>query len=334
MTAERRLNLLTGDWVLVSPHRNARPWQGATETPVLQPAIAHDPDCYLCPGNIRAGGHHNPDYDGVWVFDNDFPALLSTATPETQADDLLRAEPESGLCRVVCYGPHHTRTMAAMTAAELRAIVDVWTTQFTELSLRPDIAAVTIFENRGSMMGASNPHPHGQIWATRHIPNELTREDASQHDWLAAHGEPLLTAYLRREIEAADRIVIANDHFVALVPWWAAWPFEILVLPRRVVSALDDLAPAERDGLATILGGVTALYDRLFDTPFPYTFGFHQRPVTGQPSPHFVMHVHFYPPLLRSASIRKHMVGFEMLAMPQRDLTPETAAAALRACLP
>jgi UDPglucose--hexose-1-phosphate uridylyltransferase len=334
VTAERRLNLLTGDWVLVSPHRNSRPWQGAAEHPASLAGIAHDPGCYLCPGNARAGGTRNPAYEGVWFFDNDFPALLSTAAPETPADDLLRAEPETGICRVVCYGPHHGRTMASMSATEIRAVVDVWAAQFTELSRRPDIGAVTIFENRGSMMGASNPHPHGQIWATGHIPNELAREDASQRDWFAAHGEPLLTAYLRREIEAADRIVIANDHFVALVPWWAAWPFETLVVPRRPVAALDELGHHERDGLADILSRVTALYDRLFDTPFPYTFGFHQRPATGQPAPHFVMHAHFYPPLLRSASIRKHMVGFEMLAMPQRDLTPETAAAALRACLP
>jgi UDPglucose--hexose-1-phosphate uridylyltransferase len=334
VTAERRLNLLTGDWVLVSPHRNSRPWQGAAEHPASSADISHDPGCYLCPGNARAGGTRNPAYEGVWVFDNDFPALLSTAAPETPTDDLLRAEPETGLCRVVCYGPHHSRTMASMSAAEIRAVVDVWAAQFTELAARPDIGAITIFENRGSMMGASNPHPHGQIWATQSIPNELAREDASQRDWFAAHGDPLLTAYLNRELEAAARIVIANDSFVALVPWWAAWPFEMLVLPRRPVVAIDELDPHERDGLADVLARVTALYDRLFDTPFPYTFGFHQRPVTGQPSLHFVMHAHFYPPLLRSAAIRKHMVGFEMLAMPQRDLTPETAAAALRACLP
>jgi UDPglucose--hexose-1-phosphate uridylyltransferase len=224
--------------------------------------------------------------------------------------------------------------MAGMATSELRAIVEVWAAQYTELASRPSIGAVTVFENRGAMMGASNPHPHGQIWATAHVPNELAKEDTCQRRWFEKHREPMLSAYLAREISAGERIVIANDSFAALVPWWASWPFETLILPRRPVSALDELAGNERDELAEIMGSLTRLYDRLFDTPFPYTMGFHQRPARLDDAAHFVMHAHFYPPLLRSASVRKFMVGFEMMAMPQRDLTPEEAAARLRACLP
>jgi UDPglucose--hexose-1-phosphate uridylyltransferase len=331
---ERRLNLLTGDWVLVSPQRLVRPWQGAVGEPGRGSRGRYDPDCYLCPGNARVGGAWNPAYDSVYVFDNDFPALLPpTDDPSVEPDPLLVSEPQSGACRVVCYSSDHSQTMAQMPVPAIRAVIDVWADQFTELSARPDIAAVTIFENRGEMMGASNPHPHGQIWASSSVPNELAREDERQRAWFADHGEPLLTAYLRRELEADERIVAANDAFVALVPYWATWPFETLVLPRRSVSGLDRLEAAERDGLADILSQVTRAYDALFATPSPYSMGFHQRPSKAVDDAHFMLHAHFYPPLLRSASIRKFMVGFEMLAMPQRDLTPEDAAARLRSAL-
>lgn len=332
-TSERRQNLLTRDWVLVSPQRATRPWQGATEPPARQPAASHDPDCYLCPGNARAGGAHNPAYADVYVFDNDFPALVSEAGGPSASDDVLRREAEHGACRVICYGPDHSRTMAVMTISEIRAVIDAWAREYAALSARPDIAAVTIFENRGAMMGASNPHPHGQIWATSHIPNELARESDGQRAWLAAHDVPLLSDYLRRELEANERIVVANETFVALVPWWAAWPFELLILPRRPVPALPALDDAKRDGLADILSRVTRAYDRLFQAPFPYTMGFHQEPPNATPGGGFTLHAHFYPPLLRSATVRKFMVGFEMLAMPQRDITPESAAERLRACL-
>lgn len=328
---ERRLNLLTGDWVLVSPQRVSRPWQGAASAPKPASGLIHDPSCYLCAGVTRAEGAVNPDYQGVYVFDNDYPALLPGLTaPGPEPDPLLVSEPEAGVCRVICYAPDHSLTMAGMSRAQIEAVIDTWTEQFVELAGRPDVGAVTIFENRGEMMGASNPHPHGQIWAQQHLPNEQVAEDACQRAWFVANDVPLLAAYLEREFEAGERIVVQNDTFVALVPYWAAWPFETLVLPRRSVTGLDELSVRERAGLADVLSRLTRAYDRLFDTPFPYTMGFHQRPVDGRPEEHITLHAHFYPPLLRSASVRKFMVGYEMLAMPQRDLTPEEAAARLR----
>jgi UDPglucose--hexose-1-phosphate uridylyltransferase len=310
-----------------------RPWQGETGSTAAPEAMTYDPACYLCAGNTRVGGVVNPAYDGVWVFDNDFPALLG---PDGQAsppvDNILIAEPETGVCRVICYTPDHSKTMASMTQAEITSLVEVWTTQWKELSARADLASVTIFENRGAMMGASNPHPHGQIWATSSVPNELAIEVERQAAWFDKSGTPLLIDYLERELADGTRIVCANTHFVALVPFWAAWPFETLVLPRRSVAALDELSAEEQGDLADILRRLTASFDRLFAAPFPYTMGLHQRP-TQAPAPGFVFHMHFYPPLLRSATVRKFMVGFEMLAMAQRDFTPEAAAERLRAVL-
>jgi UDPglucose--hexose-1-phosphate uridylyltransferase len=330
-TPHRRLNLLTGEWVLVSPHRMARPWQGETGVMVHEEGPSHDPDCYLCAGNTRVGGVQNSDYTGVWVFDNDFPALLpADESVIAEEDPLLVQAPESGVCRVICYTPDHSKTMAKMSAAEVRAVVDVWTEQWRELSTRSDIGAVTVFENRGAMMGASNPHPHGQIWATASVPSEQAAEAARQKDYLAQHGRVMLADYLARELAAGERVVYANDGFVVLVPFWAAWPFETLVLPRRTVSCLDELTDPERDHIADALHHLTAAYDRVFDAPFPYTMGLHQRP-TKSDGEGFIFHMHFFPPLLRSATVRKFMVGFEMLAMAQRDLIPEAAAARLRA---
>jgi UDPglucose--hexose-1-phosphate uridylyltransferase len=308
-----------------------RPWQGETGNSAPPEALTYDPACYLCAGNTRVGGVVNPTYDGVWVFDNDFPALLG---PDGEAsppnDTILIAEPETGVCRVICYTPDHSKTMASMTRAEIVSVVEVWTTQWKDLSARPDLASVTIFENRGAMMGASNPHPHGQIWATSSVPNELAIEVERQVAWFNKNGTPLLIDYLERELADGTRILCANTHFVALVPFWAAWPFETLVLPLRPVAALDELSGEEKGDLADILRRLTASFDRLFAAPFPYTMGLHQRP-TRTPAPGFVFHMHFYPPLLRSATVRKFMVGFEMLAMAQRDLTPEAAAERLRA---
>jgi len=329
----RRQNLLTGEWVLVSPHRMGRPWQGETGESTPSAALAYDPACYLCAGNTRVGGVVNPAYDGVWVFDNDFPALLAPDGAAGQpSDPVLVTEPETGICRVICYTPDHSKTMASMTQAEIVSVVQVWTAQWQELSARPDLASVTIFENRGAMMGASNPHPHGQIWATSSVPNELATETERQAAWFEKNGSPLLMDYLERELADGSRILCANAHFVALVPFWAAWPFETLVLPRRAVAALDELSGEEQSDLADILRRLTASYDRVFNAPFPYTMGLHQRP-TQSPASGFVFHMHFYPPLLRSATVRKFMVGFEMLAMAQRDLTPEAAAERLRAVL-
>lgn len=330
--SERRLNLLTGEWVLVSPQRISRPWQGAQAAPAMTVGAHHDPQCNLCPRSARTNGVLNPDYQGAYVFDNDYPALSGDAAQPPVDDLLLVREPESGVCRVICYSPDHSLRMANMSAPQIRAVIDLWASEFAALDANPDIGAVTIFENRGEMMGASNPHPHGQIWATRSVPNELAKEVEGQHAWYEAHGSPLLADYLRRELELGTRVVFANDTFAALVPFWAVWPFETIVLPTRPVAALTQLDSRERDGLAEVLSRLTALYDRLFATPFPYSMGIHQRP-RGVEASHFVLHVHFYPPLLRSASIRKFMVGFELLAMPQRDLTAEEAASRLRALL-
>lgn len=327
----RRRNLLTGEWVLVSPHRLDRPWQGETQSPP-PPAPPYDPHCYLCPGNTRAGGAVNPAYTDVFAFDNDYPALLAESTaPQTHG--LLEAEPETGICRVLCYAPEHHLTLAQMPPARLRRVIDLWADQYTDLAARPGIEAVTVFENRGAMMGASNPHPHGQVWATSSVPPSLAVIDARQKAYFAEHGRPLLSDYLAQELADGARIVAESEEAVALVPFWAVWPYETMVLPRRAVAAVPDLTGPERDSLARLLKALLAAYDRVFDTSAPYSLGWRQRLAKAPDSPHFVAHLAFHPPLVRPPSVRKFMVGFEMFAMPQRDLTPETAAARLRAAL-
>lgn len=327
----RRWNPLKREWVLVSPHRTQRPWQGQTETPAQPAALQYDPECYLCPGNVRAGGHVTDKYTSTYVFDNDF-AALKPDVPEFTLDreGLLVAKAESGICRVICFSPRHDLTLAKMDVPSIRKVVDVWAEQVEELGSRGDIGYVQIFENRGAMMGASNPHPHGQIWASRSLPNELILELAGQKAYLAEHGQPLLSAYLDLELAQAERIVVQNDHFVAVVPYWAVWPFETIVLPRGRVARLGDLDPAQRDGLADILQQLTSTYDQVFNVSFPYSMGLHPAPPDGEAHPEWQFHLHFYPPLLRSATVRKFMVGFELLASPQRDITPESAAETLR----
>lgn len=325
--SHRRRNLLTGEWVLVSPHRMARPWLGEAAAPAPAPTLRHDPTCTLCAGVTRASGLSNPAYAGVYVFDNDFPALAPGDAPDT--DDLFETAPAGGVCRVICYSPDHSRHLARMPKAEIEAVVACWADETRALFSRPDIRAVTIFENRGAMMGASNPHPHGQIWATDWVPVELAKEAERQSTHLDRTGRPLLLDVLARERAEGARLVVAGAHFTALVPFWATWPFETLILPHRAVARLDALDTAERADLADVLRRLVARYDALFAAPFPYSFGFHQAPA-GDAATGFVLHAHVYPPLLRSASVRKHMVGFEMLAEPQRDLTPEAAAARLR----
>lgn len=329
----RRFNPLTGRWVLVSPHRTDRPWQGAVSKPEPQPSVHYDPNCYLCPGNMRAGGRKNPDYKTTFVFDNDYAALVPNS-PEFQCaphDDLFRVERDRGVCRVVCFDPGHDLTLARMQPADIERVVDVWTAQYEELGHRAEIQYVQVFENRGAMMGASNPHPHCQIWATEHIPDEPQAELIAQLEYIAAHQSCLLCDYLRREIEAGERIVCENQSFIALVPFWAVWPFETLVLSRRHAHSFPNRTPRERADLADILKRLTTRYDNLFTTNFPYTMGFHPAPTDHVPHTEWHFHGHFYPPLLRSATVRKFMVGFEMLGMPQRDITPESAAERLRA---
>jgi UDPglucose--hexose-1-phosphate uridylyltransferase len=325
----RRLNLLTGEYVLVSPHRTKRPWQGQTERPPQQDRPQYDPTCYLCPGNERAGGLHNPAYEGTFVFTNDFAALLpDTPQHHSRPGSMLRSESVRGTSRVICFSPRHDLTLALMETADIRRVVDVWAEQVTELG--KDYAWVQVFENRGEAMGASNPHPHGQVWACDFVPNEATNEDRNQLAYYEVFEENLLVEYAALEIEQAERVVIANDHWLVVVPYWAVWPFETLVLPRRHVLRLPDLIDDERDALADILKRLTTRYDNLFETSFPYSMGWHGAPTMRGNMQHWQLHAHFYPPLLRSASVRKFMVGFEMLAESQRDLTPEQAAERLR----
>jgi UDPglucose--hexose-1-phosphate uridylyltransferase len=327
----RRFNPLTREWVLVSPHRTERPWQGQVEDAPPEMPAAYDPNCYLCPGNSRAGGAKNPSYSETFVFDNDFAALKpDTPAGEIEEKGLLVARSEAGRCRVVCFSPRHDLTMARMSVAELRHVVDTWTREFSALASDSHIRAVHIFENRGAMMGCSNPHPHGQIWANETLPNDLAKEMAAFRDYQHEHGATLLHNYVELELAKQERLVCANDHFVLLVPFWAVWPFETLLVSRRRVSALDELNDDERTALAEILRQAAIRYDNLFCTSFPYTMGFHQRPTDGGDYPEFHLHAHFYPPLLRSATIKKFMVGYELLAMPQRDITAETAAQCLR----
>ena len=328
--SHRRYNPLTREWLLVSPHRTRRPWQGAVETPSSENLPAYDPSCYLCPGNQRAGGVRNPAYSSTFIFDNDFAALEPNA-PDGRFEraGLLVAEGESGMCRVVCFSPRHDLTISRMEQKDVRAVVDAWADQFAELGARDDIRYVEIFENRGQIMGCSNPHPHGQIWANRTVPDVALLEQQSQSEY-HARGRCLLCEYLAIEREQRERIVVANESFTVLVPFWALWPFETLVLPNRHRADLVALDGAERDGLADVLRRLTALYDRLFSTPFPYTMGFHQQPTDGEAHPEWHMHAHYFPPLLRSATVRKFLVGYEMLASAQRDITPEAAAERLR----
>jgi UDPglucose--hexose-1-phosphate uridylyltransferase len=303
-----------------------RPWQGEVSEPDPPPP-AYDPACYLCPGNARVGGEVNPAYDGVYVFDNDFPALADDAPGGTDDDPLLRAEVSAGLCRVICFSPDHGKSLPLLSPAQIRSVIDCWADQTAELGAR--FANVQVFENKGAMMGCSNPHPHGQIWATSHLPQETATEDARQRAYFAEYGRAMLLDLAEREAAGA-RMLDSNDDWLAIVPFWAAWPFEVLLLPRFAVQRMPDLTASQRESLASIIKALTTRYDNLFQTSFPYSMGWHQAPFTEGPQDHWQLHAHFYPPLLRSASVRKFMVGYEMLAEPQRDLTPERAAEMLR----
>lgn len=326
----RRLNPLTGRWVLVSPQRGQRPWQGHRDDPNGSPGLRHDPNCPLCPGNARAHGATNPDYRGPWAFDNDFSALLrDTPQPVAEGDPLFQASPARGECRVLCYSHDHSLSLPELSAQARRAVVELWCTQVAELGQR--WPWVQLFENKGEMMGCSTPHPHGQIWATDRLPDEPATEDAAQRRWFAERGRPMLVELEARERAAQARVVCANAHFLVVVPWWATWPFETLLLPRAAVSRMPDLDAAQRDALAAILGELTSRYDNLFGCNFPYSMGWHGAPFDASDAQPWQLHAHFYPPLLRSARVRKFMVGYEMLAEAQRDLTAEQAAAALRA---
>lgn len=327
----RRYNPLTNEWVLVSPHRTQRPWQGQREKASTESAPAYDPQCYLCPGNERAGGAVNPKYGGTFVFRNDFSALMpDTPIQADPGDPHFRSDGVQGECRVVCFSPRHDLTLPEMEVPDIRRVVDIWAEQVLELGER--YRWVQLFENKGSPMGASNPHPHGQVWASSFLPRIPAAENEAQREFLDREGRNLLVSYAEREIEMGVRVVELSVHWVMLVPFWAVWPFEYLLLPRRHVLRLPNLSGDERDDLAVILKRSLIRYDNLFETSFPYSMGWHGAPTGPDPTDdsHWQLHAHFFPPLLRSATVKKFMVGYEMLGEPQRDITAEQAAARLR----
>lgn len=329
----RRLNALTGDWVLVSPHRTQRPWQGQVERTPHAGQPAYEAECYLCPGNARAGGRQNPSYQQTFVFTNDFAALLPD-TPAVAAGvhPLLQAEGVQGECRVICFSPRHDLTLPELPLPDIRGVVDVWAEQVTDLGAR--YRWVQVFENKGAVMGCSNPHPHGQVWAGSALPHEPAKEDARQRAYHQAQRRPLLLDYAELELAQAARVVVQNEHWLAVTPYWALWPFETLLLPRCHVLRLPDLNDAQRDALADILKRLLTRYDNLFEVAFPYSMGWHGAPTGADLAgdcEHWQLHAHIYPPLLRSATVKKFMVGYEMLGEPQRDLTAEQAASRLRA---
>lgn len=322
----RRYDPLKDEWLLVSPHRARRPWQGQVEAPDLSERAHHDPACYLCPGNARVTGERNPDYAGTYVFPNDFAALLPSSPEPAGGDPLFRAAPARGESRVICFSPDHALTLPELPLAAIRGVIDCWAEQVAELGAR--YAHVQVFENKGAMMGCSNPHPHGQVWATDYVPQELATEARTQAAWTGE--QPMLLELAGREADG-PRVVVQTDHWLAIVPFWAAWPFEVLLLPRFAVRRLPDLGADQRDDLALALKALTIRYDNLFQCSFPYSMGWHGAPGSGAGHPRWQLHAHFYPPLLRSATVRKFMVGYELLAEAQRDLTPEQAAERLRA---
>jgi UDPglucose--hexose-1-phosphate uridylyltransferase len=325
----RRYNSLTDEWLLVSAERTSRPWLGREETPPPQDLPAYDPSCYLCPGNVRANGAQNPSFDSTFVFTNDFAALQPDSPEAFLEDGLLRATSERGTCQVICFSPRHDLSLSRMNSAQARTVVDLWATQTASLGQR--FEWVQVFENRGSAMGASNPHPHGQIWAGDALPREAEKEDATQRRHFEATGRSLLIDYARQEA-GGPRDLGSDDDWLVVIPFWAAWPFETLIIPRRPVSRLPDLDDRARDSLATRLIGLLRGYDGLFEEPFPYSMGWHQAPFDGVQRPHWQLHAHFYPPLLR-ATVRKFMVGYELLSEPQRDITAEEAAERLRSAI-
>ena len=327
----RRLNILTGEWILVSPHRTKRPWQGKTENAENDRRPEYDRICYLCPGNKRSDGSVNPDYKDPFAFTNDFSALLGdTPAGNFNERNLLKAESEKGICRVICFSPRHDLTLPEMEHTDIIKVIKLWQNEFKSLAVNPWIKYIQIFENKGEIMGCSNPHPHGQIWSSNNVPQELVKETIQQKNYFNANGKSLLDDYLDIELEKKERLVLSNNHFVALVPFWAVWPFETMIISRRHMQALLQFTADEKSSLAEILKQLTIRYDNLFQTSFPYSAGMHQSPVNDGEHPEWHWHMHFYPPLLRSATVKKFMVGYEMLAGPQRDVTPEWAAEKLR----
>lgn len=329
----RRFNPLTGEWLLVSPHRNKRPWQGQQEANQWPESPCHDPSCYLCPGNVRVGGELNPVYQTTYVFTNDFAALMpEVPAAPTSSDPLFQIQAEQGTSRVICFSPDHSKTLPLLSDEEILAVIHTWIREAEDLG--QGYPSVQIFENKGAVMGCSNPHPHGQIWAQSQMPSLVKKEDDQQRQFLASQERNLLVNYVQKELAAGERVVVDNEHWLVVVPFWAAWPFETLLLPKAQRARITDLNDAEQVSLGQILRDLTARYDNLFQCSFPYSMGWHGAPFGTDDVNHWQLHAHFYPPLLRSASVRKFMVGYEMMAEPQRDLSPEQAAERLRSQSP
>lgn len=327
--SHRRYNILTGEWILVSPHRTKRPWQGKKDVAKPVEKVTYDPNCYLCPGNTRAGGAENPNYQNTFSFQNDFAALLEQQETEKFSNGLLQAESEEGICKVVCFSPNHSLTLPLMEVTAIKRVIDLWQTSYLELGKKEGINHVQIFENKGDIMGCSNPHPHGQIWAQKSIPEMVLKKQEQQLTYFKKHNKSLLSAYLEQEIALNERILFKNNHFVALVPYWAVWPYETMIVPLKQYKHIGELNEEEKEAFASIIKELTTAYDNLFEISFPYSAGIHQSPTdTEHPEWHF--HMSFYPPLLRSAEVKKFMVGYEMFANPQRDITAEQAANTLK----
>ena len=329
--SHRRKNILTGEWVLVSPHRTKRPWQGKKDTPAQLESLAYDPNCYLCPGNRRANGEVNPDYKGTFSFKNDFAALID-GSEGSYNNGLLEASSETGLCKVICFAPDHSLTLPLMSQLQVEGVVELWQKEYKSLGEMENINHVQIFENKGTIMGCSNPHPHGQIWAQSSIPGEVKKKGVHQKNHWNKHKRSLLSDYLSQELKAKNRLVLENDTFVALVPFWALWPYETMIIPKNHHQNILTLSAVERSDFASIMIDLTTKYDNIFKVSFPYSAGIHQAPTNGENNDFWHFHFSFLPPLLRSAEIKKFMVGYEMFADPQRDITPEKAAQILQAC--
>lgn len=329
----RRYNPLLGEWLLISPHRTKRPWQGQQEQNQWPESPSHDPSCYLCAGNQRAGGEVNPHYTTTFVFTNDFAALMpQVPAAPVSSDSLFQIQAEQGTSRVICFSADHSKTLPLLNDEEIGAVISTWMTEAADLG--KDYASVQIFENKGAVMGCSNPHPHGQIWAQSQLPTLVNKEDEQQRLYLKQQALPLLLDYAQKESATGERVVVENEHWLVVVPFWAAWPYETLLLPKQKLARITELSPAQQLSLGSILRDITARYDNLFECSFPYSMGWHGAPFVqgdaADDTAHWQLHAHFYPPLLRSASVRKFMVGYEMLAEPQRDLSPEQAAERLR----
>lgn len=328
-TSHRRYNILTGEWVLVSPHRAKRPWQGKTEKNLEPKQIVYDENCYLCPKNERVGGTENPDYKNVFVFENDFPAILKQSFKNTE-NGLLKAETENGICKVVCFSPNHSLTLPLLSLENIKNVIQTWQKEYQELGNQKNINYVQIFENKGQIMGCSNPHPHGQIWAHQSIPDQIIQKTNQQKKYWNNNKKSLLSAYLKQELKAEKRILIENDFFVTLVPYWAVWPYETMLIPKNHLKDISEFNEKHIKSFADILKKTTIMYDNLFEISFPYSAGIHQAPTDGKKYDFWHFHMSFFPPLLRNASVKKFMVGYEMFATPQRDISPEKAAAMLK----